>query len=315
MRSGNSRLIVRRELQDLGLDRSFRTAQGVLDFVDRALQQIGHAEVGLATPAELHVGQDRPGYVALWQPIGAASDEVAEDAEEGAETWLSRPDRQLAERIARQVKAWLDPRGAGFKLHKGEVRRAGAGDIMVLVRKRKELAGLIVARLHALGVPVAGVDRLRLGAPLAVKDLIAALRFAAQPLDDLNLANLLVSPLVGWSQEALLEHGYREPNQRRPLWNHLRSSADPFVRDSVVQLFALLDLADFDPPACAAAMAAVGTVAGPAQTRRAARARGQRSDRRTGQCGDGLHRPRHAEPRRVPRVVRCRGGRAEARGR
>lgn len=237
-----------RKLSDLGLDQSFRTAQGVLDFVDKALEQIGHTEVGLAEPVNRHVGQNRPGYVALWQPIGAPSEDVADEAEEGAETWLSRPDRQLAERIAQQVKAWLDPFGPGFRLHKGSVRRAEAGDIMVLVRKRKELAGLIVARLHALGVPVAGVDRLRLGAPLAVKDLVAALRFAAQPLDDLNLANLLVSPLVEWSQEALLEHGYREPGPKRPLWAHLRGSADPFVRGTVTQLFTLLDLADFDPP-------------------------------------------------------------------
>jgi len=237
-----------RELRDLGLERSFRTAQGVLDFVDRALREIGHDAIGLDRPAEPHVGQERPGYVALWQPIGAASDDADEEPEEGAETWLSRPDRQLAERIARQVKAWTDPHGPGFRLHKGGERRAGPGDVMVLVRKRKELAGLIVARLHALGVPVAGVDRLRLGAPLAVKDLVAALRFAAQPLDDLNLANLLVSPLVGWSQEALLAHAYREPANRRALWAHLRASSEPMVRESVAQLFGLLDLADFAPP-------------------------------------------------------------------
>ncbi|MET1754858.1 double-strand break repair helicase AddA [Novosphingobium sp. RD2P27] len=239
-----------RELQDLGLDRSFRTAQRVLDFVDRALNAIGHDGIGLDKPAERHVGQERPGYVSLWQPIGTASDEPEDEPEEGTETWLSRPDRQLAERIAQQVRAWLDPKGPGFRLHKGGERRAGAGDVMVLVRKRKELAGLIVARLHALGVPVAGVDRLRLGAPLAVKDLVAALRFAAQPLDDLNLANLLVSPLVGWTQEALLEHGYRDPAQRprRSLWAHLRGSADPLARETVVQLSSLLALADFDPP-------------------------------------------------------------------
>lgn len=245
-----------RELQDLGLDRSFRTAQPVLDFVDRALIEIGHEGIGLDKPAERHVGQGRPGTVALWQPIGAASDEqedeIAEGADEGAETWLSRPDRQLADRIAQQVRVWIDANGPGFRLHKGAERRAGAGDVMVLVRKRKELAGLIVARLHALGVPVAGVDRLRLGAPLAVKDLVAALRFAAQPLDDLNLANLLVSPLLGWSQDALLQHGYRElqrePGPKRALWAHLRASSDAFVRESVARLFALLDLADFDPP-------------------------------------------------------------------
>jgi ATP-dependent helicase/nuclease subunit A len=237
-----------RPMQDLGLDRSFRTAQPVLDFVDGALKEIGHEGIGLDRPAEPHVGQVRPGTVSLWQPIGVASDEPEEEPEEGAETWLSRPDRQLAERIAQQVRAWIDPAGPGFRLHKGGERRAEAGDVMVLVRKRKELAGLIVARLHALGVPVAGVDRLRLGAPLAVKDLVAALRFAAQPLDDLNLANLLVSPLMGWSQDMLLEHGYRAPGPKRALWSHLRASTDPLVRESVGRLVELLALADFDPP-------------------------------------------------------------------
>ena len=77
------------------------------------------------------------------------------------------------------------------------------GDILVLVRSRGELASLIVARLFSAGVPVAGVDRLHLHEPLAVQDLLAAVRFAVQPNDDLNLACLLVSPLIGWDQEQL----------------------------------------------------------------------------------------------------------------
>src|SRR3546814_9226113 len=77
------------------------------------------------------------------------------------------------------------------------------GDIMILVRKRSDLARLIVARPYEEKVPVAGIDRLRLNAPLAVRDLLAALRFALQPQDDLNLANLLVSPLIGWTQDDL----------------------------------------------------------------------------------------------------------------
>ncbi|MFN5822166.1 MAG: double-strand break repair helicase AddA, partial [Novosphingobium sp.] len=130
---------------------------------------------------EPHVGQERPGQVTLWRVLGgeSANGDEGEPADEGAEGWLSRGDRQMAERIARQVRDWLDH---GFPLVKGEAegkaRRATAGDVMVLVRKRKELAGLIVARLHAAGVPVAGVDRLRLATPLAVRDLMAAVRFA-----------------------------------------------------------------------------------------------------------------------------------------
>jgi len=238
------------EFREYGLDRSFRTAQTVLDFVDRAIAGIGHENFGLDRPAERHQGQERPGYVALWRPVSDLADDEDDDSsgdEEGtAPDWLSRPDRQMAERIALQVRDWLDDQGPGFTLVKGAPRRARAGDIMVLVRQRKELAGLIVARLHAAGVPVAGVDRLRLGAPLAVKDLVAALRFAVQPLDDLNLAALLVSPLVGWSQEQLLAHGYREKHTR--LWDHLRRSREPEVAAVMEQLGEALRLADYEPP-------------------------------------------------------------------
>jgi ATP-dependent helicase/nuclease subunit A len=234
-----------RELLEIGLDRSFRSAQDVLDFVDGAIGRIGHRRFGLANPPEPHVGEGRPGYVALWRPVGltGGEDEDAEEAEEGAEGWLSKPERRMAENIARQVRLWMDE---GFPLLKGAARRAGPGDVMVLVRKRRELASLIVARLYAAGVPVAGVDRLRLGAPLAVRDLVAALRFAAQPLDDLNLASLLVSPLIGWSQEQLLEHGYREKNV--PLWEHLRTVFQPEVTIVMEQLTALLARADYQPP-------------------------------------------------------------------
>ncbi|MBW8783534.1 MAG: double-strand break repair helicase AddA [Novosphingobium sp.] len=234
-----------RALLELGLERSFRTAQPVLDFVDRAIGHIGHGGFGLDQAPEPHVGEERPGYVALWKPVGQREngDDADEPAEEGEEGWLSRPDRDLAERIAGQVRRWIDD---GFPLAKGTPRHTGPGDIMVLVRKRKELAGLIVARLHAAGVPVAGVDRLRLGAPLAVKDLVAALRFAAQPLDDLNLAALLGSPLVGWSQEQLLEHGYRPKGAH--LWEHLRRSRHPDVAAALDQLGQLLEIADYEPP-------------------------------------------------------------------
>jgi len=232
-----------RPLRDLGLGQSFRTGQPVLTFVDAAIAAIGHGRFGLKDLPEPHVGKDRPGLVALWNPVTADQDDVGE--EEGDQTWLSGADRRLANRIAAQVKAWI---AHGFPLVKDTPRNAGPGDIMVLVRKRKELAGLIVARLYAAGVPVAGVDRLRLGAPLAVKDLMAALRFAAQPLDDLNLANLLVSPLVGWSQEELLRHGWRDGARPSRLWEHLRASVDPFVRMTLDRLGEVLSRADFEPP-------------------------------------------------------------------
>ena len=239
-----------RTLQALDLGQSFRTARAILEFVDRAIGAIGYEGLGLSIPPAPHVGQERPGQVTLWRVIGGESSagDDADPADEGAEGWLSRGDRQMAERIAQQVRDWIDN---GFPLVKEKdgvkLRRATAGDVMVLVRKRKELAGLIVARLHAAGVPVAGVDRLRLATPLAVRDLMAAVRFAVQPHDELNLACLLVSPLIGWSQDDLLRWGWRP--DKVGLYEHLRNSRGvPVVDRAWQQLGELLHIADFEPP-------------------------------------------------------------------
>tara|TARA_B000000460_G_scaffold204350_1_gene151216 strand:- start:7448 stop:10942 length:3495 start_codon:yes stop_codon:yes gene_type:complete len=231
-----------RPFREYGLARSYRTAQPVLDFVDAAIAEIGPEQLGLADDPGVHLGEKRPGQVVLWRTVGDPGGED-EDADEGTEGWLSRPDRRVAENIATQIRHWID---AGFPLVKGGERLAGPGDVMVLVRKRKELAGLIVARLHAKGVPVAGVDRLRLGAPLGVRDLMAAMRFAAQPEDDLSLACLLVSPIFGWTQEELLEHGWREKGVR--LYNRLRESTASRPREALAMLNDLLRLADYDTP-------------------------------------------------------------------
>ena len=241
--------------QDLDLGRSFRTANIVLDFVNRMIDLLGFGEFGLDRAPAPHVGAERPGLVTLWPPVvpekgggtdEGASEEGEDDSAESEQTWLPRHDTLLAERIAEQARRWVS-REDPFVLEKGTRRHAQAGDIMVLVRQRKELAAQIVAKLHAKGVPVAGVDRLRLGAPLAVKDVLAALRFAAQPLDDLSLANLLASPLIGWSQEDILAHVPRAPKQR--LWDHLRCEDAPaFVAETANRLRDLLRRADYQTP-------------------------------------------------------------------
>ncbi|TAD77955.1 MAG: double-strand break repair helicase AddA [Sphingomonadales bacterium] len=235
--------------QDLDLGNSFRTADIVLGFVNRMIAALGFSEFGLDRAPSEHKGAERPGLVTLWPPVlpakgdGEGQEDESEDSEQG---WLPRHDTLLAERIADQVQRWVSGTEP-FVLAKGTRRHAQAGDIMVLVRQRKELAAQIVAKLYARGVPVAGVDRLRLGAPLAVKDLMAALRFAAQPQDDLSLANLLASPLLGWSQDDILAHVPRAPKQR--LWDHLkRPEAPPFVAETAERLKDLLRRADYQTP-------------------------------------------------------------------
>jgi ATP-dependent helicase/nuclease subunit A len=225
---------------DLSLDDSFRSTPAVLEVVDAAVDALGVDALGLDPQGVFHRSmQPYPGAVSLLKPVSVTP--ASDDAEiEGEEDWLADQDRILADRIAQQISGWLT--GGEMLASKGRVMRPG--DIMILLRKRGDLARLIVARLHEAGVPVAGVDRLRLQAPLGVQDLMAALRFASQPDDDLNLASLLVSPLIGWSQEELLR--YAVP-RRGSLWRHLRESgAAP--EGAMMLLRDLLTRADFGTP-------------------------------------------------------------------
>ncbi|MCC6481012.1 MAG: UvrD-helicase domain-containing protein, partial [Sphingomonadaceae bacterium] len=231
---------------NLSLDESYRSTPAVLEVVDACVAVLGTEAFGLPEQPVHHESRNRyPGHVRLLKPVSAAlapADEAGVETgeAEGEEDWLSDQDRLLAERIARQIRAWLDD---GMMLaSKG--RLLAPGDIMILLRRRGDLARLIVARLYEAGVPVAGVDRLRLQAPLGVQDLVAALRFAAQPEDDLALACLLVSPLIGWSQKELWQ---RAVPRRGSLWRHLRESPLIPAQHSAV-LYDILARADFITP-------------------------------------------------------------------
>ncbi|WP_375285689.1 double-strand break repair helicase AddA [Sphingomonas sp.] len=219
----------------LSLTASWRSTAPVLEFVDAAVGAAGDEALGAVGDLERHVSKvDGPGTVELWPPVCAGGDA---EGDGGEEQWIDDAVRENARRIARQVKAWLDD---GLMLEsKGRALRPE--DVMILVKRRGDLAQLLVARLYAEGVPVAGVDRLRLNAPLAVQDLLAAIRFVLQPGDDLSLASLLVSPLIGWSQEALLA---RAVPRTGTLWRHLRETCP----GELAPLEAMLARADFTTP-------------------------------------------------------------------
>ena len=228
-----------RTLRRLSLDRSFRSTPPVLQLVDQLIGQLGQDQLGLYDAAEPHLSAQAhlPGLVTLWHPISAAQGEEAEDT--GEEGWIDDAARTFAGKLAEQVRAWLDePMWLGAR-----GRPLRPEDVLVLVRKRGALASLVVARLHEYGVPVAGVDRLRLDAPLAIKDLMAAIRFVLQPGDDLGLASLLVSPLFGLSQDDLYRVAFRRPGS---LWDAV--AADPACADATVGLRQLLARADFATP-------------------------------------------------------------------
>jgi ATP-dependent helicase/nuclease subunit A len=230
------------EFRDLSINASFRSAQAVLDAVDAMVREVGFEAMGLPERPPLHLAHHstRPGSVDLLKPFAADADAEAE----AEENWLSDDVLRYADAIADQVKSWVD----AAPLLDSTGRPLAPGDILILVRSRGELASLIVARLFLKRVPVAGIDRLFLSRPFAVRDLLSAVAFAVQPLDDLNLANLLVSPLIGWDQQQLYDLAHGRGKVR--LWRALRDRAAERTDFAAAHeaLAGLLAMADYTTP-------------------------------------------------------------------
>ncbi|MDH3262430.1 MAG: double-strand break repair helicase AddA [Paracoccaceae bacterium] len=221
---------VESRLIETELQHSFRSAPAILRVVDAAFARPErHAGLGGA-PKHWPFHEDKPGRVDLWPPV--PKDKGAEDGD-----WTDPVDRLdpansdvvLAREIAKTIKALCHPEtGETLPLppQDGQPRRRRLmpGDFLVLVQRRSTLFAELIRACKAAELPIAGADRLRLGAELAVKDLAALLSFLATPEDDLSLAAALKSPLFGWSEDLL----YRLAQGRAGyLWEALRTAEAP----------------------------------------------------------------------------------------
>lgn len=227
------------------LQNSWRSAPQVLEFVDRTFEA-AEARDGLTssdTPIKHHPLKDHlKGCVEFWPPL-TVSDAAERDpwdlrpvdmAEE------SSPVVRLAEQIADRIKGWLNT-GATLPGHDKPI---SPGDIMILLPRREPFGSEIIRRLKERGVPVAGADRIVLTEQIAVKDLIAYGRFALLPDDDLNLAALLRSPLLGISEEELFTLAHARSGS---LWASLTAQQNQFP-DAYALLSDARARADFSPP-------------------------------------------------------------------
>ncbi|WP_295492699.1 double-strand break repair helicase AddA [Sphingorhabdus sp. EL138] len=227
------------ELNQLTLSQSFRSTPPILDFVNAVIEEAGPESFGIKGEIAAHYG-DKPhvGMVELLEPISAKPNGQNDSVSDDEEDWFSDEKRALAERLADHVKALIDAKP--WLVSKD--RPLEPGDIMFLLRSRGDMASMLVAQLHERNVPVAGIDRLRLLQPLVVQDLLAAIKFVLQPNDDFSLACLLVSPIIGWSQETLLQYGY-VGDRKGSLWQHIRDR--PELAQQIAPLRDMLAMADF----------------------------------------------------------------------
>ncbi len=200
---------------------SFRTVAPILETVDRVFAS-GPGASGVTAGARVvrHAANrlGAAGLVEIWET-------EKPDPTSQAEIWSPLDDKspaspvtRLADRIALTIKGWLD----GGEMLVSENRPVRAGDILILVRRRRPFAEAMVAALKARGIAVAGADRIRLADQLAIQDLRVLGDFLLLPEDDLALATVLKGPFFDLTDNDLMTFA---PGRRGSLWSALLKAA------------------------------------------------------------------------------------------
>ena len=235
--------------REVQLDLSYRSTPAILEIVDEVFANAQNRRGVSFDEAEIvHQAfrENHPGLVELW-PLIEPDEEEKETIDGEWHLPLERierftPEARLAHYLAQEVEKWITSK----RILPSTNRPVQPRDILILVRKRTDLGQEIVRALKQRHIPVSGADRLVLTDHIAVMDLLALGQFVLLPKDDLTLACVLRSPLIGMSEDDLFALAHERTGT---LWASLslKSKENPTFEEAHLWLKTCLHQADLTP--------------------------------------------------------------------
>lgn len=211
---------------DVILNKSYRTTGNILSFVDDVFQN-SFSNIKHVTNRPLNSGiveiidlfeSDKYDELDSW--------EIAENS--GKHDTASK---KKAKYIANFIKEML----AKCTFVESKNRHAIASDFLILFQRRDmNVMKNIISALKELDIDVTGIDRVLLKDELIVEDLIVFAEFAIFPIDDLACARVLKSPIVGMTEEDLMNACI--DRQEKHLWNYLLENNELYTKYSLEKL-------------------------------------------------------------------------------
>jgi ATP-dependent helicase/nuclease subunit A len=213
----------RKEFKIIKLEYSYRSAPAILESVYNIFSYIKQRAPDsfiANNPAIIPFRDGNPGFVELWPLV--TSNKIENFFWQGEiKPEEHEPYKKLAVKIALYIRKQITD---GVILSStGMV--AKAGDFLILVRTRDEFTNEVINQLETHDVPVAGIDRMIINENLSVMDLLSIAKFVLTPFDDLNLASLLKSPVVGFSDRQIADLLLAKPKEIS-LWDVIKEWAD-----------------------------------------------------------------------------------------
>ncbi|WP_188066036.1 helicase-exonuclease AddAB subunit AddA [Brevibacillus brevis] len=216
----------------IDLAANFRSRREVVDAVNFLFRQImshGVGEIGYDPSAELinraSYPEAQPNRLQAEMHLIDRNTAIAEEsqavvAEATDEGEAGIPDGESAEEasvaqlearlIASRIRRWMEP-GEGeepllvFDKKAGGMRPLAYRDIVILLRATSGWGQTMQEELHAAGIPVYAEQTAGYFAATEVETMLSLLRVIDNPLQDIPLAAVLRSPIVGLREEQLAQ--------------------------------------------------------------------------------------------------------------
>jgi ATP-dependent helicase/nuclease subunit A len=211
--------------QPVDLNISFRSVPAVLRTVDATFQS-PTLRAGMGDSDVAHYPwferARQGGIVEIWPLFEGETEGETEDDPLTLPLEITdhkTPLSRMADGIAAKIKHWID----SGEILPSRARGIRPEDILILVRRRGAIMGALTQALRNAGIPVSGIDRMVLNDQIPVQDMLGFAEFALCPFDNLTLAAILKSPIMGWSEDLLFKiAAYRGDDD---LWTAVQKNA------------------------------------------------------------------------------------------
>lgn len=192
------------DIKQLGLKSSFRSLKEILQFVDNVFKNNeSFVTSGYQQHNPVRLGS---GKVEVWPK--ALKDEEKQEFSDLATRHESDhkfcQKTEMANEIANKILNWVQSERKldGYDYDK----RVKFGDIMIMANSVKSEAMTILQNVfQEKSIPYRSLKRFKFSQNLIIQDLLAIMKFALLPKDDLNLACLLKSPFFKISEDELYQ--------------------------------------------------------------------------------------------------------------
>ncbi|MGI4776092.1 MAG: UvrD-helicase domain-containing protein, partial [Janthinobacterium lividum] len=209
----------KKNYKNINLEYSYRSSPPIIEVVHDIFERIKNSDPNLFPSDNPNITAFRNksyGRVELW-PLVSSNEDLSL-------FWPKPSDhddslscqKQLAIKIASFIKGLIN----NNTILASTNLPARVQDFMILVRKRDNFTKEIINQLKEQFLETTGIDRMLLSQNISVMDLLSIAKFVLSPRDNLNLAILLKSPIIGLNDEVLQDLILL--NRSRILWDTLK---------------------------------------------------------------------------------------------